>query len=504
MARKPLGCDVLAATGMPRKQCANKEVLVKTFWLSCGLCLLLTGCQATGSHRGITASATTARGLAGPPRNETALPESKAKLTPDAASVVRQVQHSEAVAPEPETLPPAALKPVVVGALTLADLEQMALSANPSVTRAASLVEAARGNWVQVGLPPNPLVGYEGQQIGSRGLEEQHGVLVGQEFVRGGKLSLNREVAAQEVARAEHQLAAQQQRVLTDVRIAFYQVLIAQRQEKLTGDLHSIAAEGAKTAETLLMGKEVGKVDVVQAQLELENADILVQNARNRSRASWQTLAAVVGNPDLSPQPLEGDLEGETPTFDFQTSLQHLLAYSPEIAAAAADVERARWAAERARVEKTPNVTVQGLVNWRDNGIGGRSDAGITVGVPLPIWNRNQGGVVQAAQQAVAAERALQQLELSLQNRLAPVYERYANALNQVTKYRTRILPGAEESLTLMRQRYKAGETDYVNLLTAQRTYSQTNLNYLESLRELRSAEAQIEGLLLSGSLESR
>jgi cobalt-zinc-cadmium efflux system outer membrane protein len=499
LGKKAAGCGVSAATGMPRKRCANKEVLVKTFWLSCGICLALTGCQATKPHR-----VTTAHRLSGPPQEERTLPVTEAKPASEGTATVRPVQHTEAVAPEPETLPPAALRPVVVGALTLADLEQMALSANPSVARAGSLVEAARGNWVQVGLPPNPSVGYEGQQLGSRGLAEQHGVFVGQEFVRGRKLGLNREVAAQEVARAEHQLAAQQQRVLTDVRIAFYQVLIAERQEKLTGDLHGIAAEGVKTAETLLMGKEVGKVDLVQAQLELENADILVQNARNRTRAAWQTLASVVGNLDLPPQPLEGDVEEEATTYDFQASLDRLLESSPEIAAAAADVERARWAAERARVEPTPNITVQGLINWRDNGIGGRSDAGITVGVPLPIWNRNQGGIVQAAQQAVAAERALQQLELSLQNRLAPVYERYASALNQVTKYRSRILPAAQESLMLMRQRYKAGETDYVNLLTAQRTYSQTNLNYLESLRELKSAEAQIEGLLLSGSLESR
>jgi outer membrane protein, heavy metal efflux system len=393
---------------------------------------------------------------------------------------------------------------VTVGALTLGDLEQMALSANPSVARSAALVEAARGNWVQVGLPPNPSVGYEGQQIGSRGLAEQDGVFIGQEFVRGGKLRLNREMAAQEIAKAEHELAAQQQRVLTDVRVAFYQVLIAQRQERLTSELRNIAGEAVKTAEALLQAKEVGRVDLVQSQLELENADILVQNARNRSLAAWQTLASVVGNPAMPPQPLEGDIEEDRAMHEWQASLQRLLSSSPEIAAAMAEIERARWAAERARVEKTPNVTVQGLINWRDNGIGGRSDGGITVGVPLPIWNRNQGGIVQAAQQAAAAERALQQLELSLQNRLAPVYERYANAHNQVTKYRTKILPAAQESLGLMRQRYQAGETDYVNLLTAQRTFSQTNLNYLESLKELKSAEAQIEGLLLSNSLDAK
>ena len=169
-----------------------------------------------------------------------------------------------------------------------------------------------------------------------------------------------------------------------------------------------------------------------------------------------------------------------------------------------AEIERARWAVQRACIEKKPNVTVQGLVNWRDNGIGGDSDGSITVGVPLPLWNRNQGGIQQAQSQVAAAERALDQLELSLENRLAPVFERYANALHQVNTYRTRLLPGSQESLDLARRLYQAGETPYLNLLTAQRSFSQTNLNYLESLRELRSAEAEIEGLLLAGSLDSR
>jgi cobalt-zinc-cadmium efflux system outer membrane protein len=353
-------------------------------------------------------------------------------------------------------------------------------------------------------LPFNPSAGYEGQQLGSRGLAEQHGVYVTQEIVRGGKLKLNRNVAAQEISKAEAELAAQQQRVLTDVRMAFNQVLIAQRQAKITVELQDIAANGMKTADALMKGKEVGMVDLMQAQLEFENADILVQNAHNRSRAAWQTLASVVGDPGLTPQPLEGDIEAEHPLHDYSSTLERLLTSSPEIAAARAEIERARWAAERARVEKTPNLMVQGLMNWRDNGIGGRPDGAIQVGVPLPLWNRNQGAMIQASQEAAAAERALDQLELDLQNRLAPVYERYANALNQVEKYRTRILPTAKESVELIHRSYEAGEAGYINLLTAQRTYSQTNLNYLESLSNLREAEAEIEGLLLTDSLENR
>jgi cobalt-zinc-cadmium efflux system outer membrane protein len=428
--------------------------------------------------------------------------------TVQSASPVRAVQHAQHVepvpVPQPEPLPQTILKPVALGRLTLSDLEQIAIAANPSVARAAALVQAARGNWVQAGLPPNPSVGYEGQQIGSAGRAEQDGVFVAQEIVRGGKLRLSREVAAQEILKAEHQLAAQQQRVLTDVRVAYYQVLIAERQEKLTSELRDIAVESVKVAETLLKGREVGRPDVLQSQLEAGNAEILAQNAKNRYAAAWRNLATIIGDPNLPPQPIDGDLEGDSGEHTWDASLQRLLSSSPEIAAAMAEIERTRWALDRASVEKVPNMTVQGLVNWRDNGIGGDSDGSVTVGVPLPIWNRNQGGIVQAQGQVAAAERALDQLELSLENRLAPVYERYANALNQVNKYRSQLLPAAQQSLDLARRLYQAGETPYLNLLTAQRSFSQTNLNYLESLRELRSAEAEIEGLLLTGSLDSR
>lgn len=406
--------------------------------------------------------------------------------------------------PAAEIIPagPVALPPVK--GMTLDDFEAMALTSNPSIARAAALVQAARGNHIQVGLPPNPSVGYEGQQIGSHGLAEQDGVWVTQEFSRGGKLRLNRQVAAQDWKRAEQQLAAQRLRVLTDVRIAYFQVLIAQRQEALSNELLGIARESLRVSNDLLRGKEVGRVDVVQARLEAENADILTQNAQNRRLAAWRSLVAVAGNPELSLQTLSGNLDEDCGSRNWDESLQFVMANSPEVAVAFATLQSARWSVERAMVESTPNVTVQGLYNWRDEGIGGRPDGAITVGIPLPLWDRNQGRIIQAQNEAAAARRALNQLELSLQQRLAGVYERYRNAYIQVEKYRTRILPTAQESLGLMQQLYKGGETPYVNLLTAQRTFSQTNLNYLESLGALKTAEAEIGGLLLSGSLESR
>lgn len=77
---------------------------------------------------------------------------------------------------QPEVLPA-----VAPSAITLADAESWALANNPSISRASALVGAARGNWVQVGLPPNPTAGYEGQQLGSGGRAQQQGITFSQE-----------------------------------------------------------------------------------------------------------------------------------------------------------------------------------------------------------------------------------------------------------------------------------------------------------------------------------
>lgn len=384
--------------------------------------------------------------------------------------------------------------------LTLPDLERLALTHNPSIARFQAAVNGARGNWLQVGLLPDPTVGYEGQQLGSGGRAEQHGIAFGQEFILRSKLQLNREIAGQEITRVTQQLAAQQQRVITDVRTGFYEILLAQRQLDIVLDIEKISQAGVRAANTLLNAKEVSRVDLLQSQLELENAQILTRNAQNRYQAAWQSLVAVLGLPALNPQPVVGDVESGLLDREWQPTLERVLSCSPEVAGAAATVERSRRSLERARIEPRPNLSVDAVYNVIDNGING-DDANIMVTVPVPVWNRNQGAIAQAHADVVAAERAFDQLLLRLQSQLAPVFERYSNAKNQVQRYRATILPTAKETLQLTQRSYEAGEMGFVNLLTVQRTFAQTNLNYLQSLRELRLAEVELDGLLLRDSL---
>ncbi len=391
-----------------------------------------------------------------------------------------------------------------IGTITIEAIEQIALASHPTLLRLEALVSAARGHAVQVGLQPNPELGLEGQQLGSDGIAEQYGVFAAQRIVQPEKLRLNRAIAAAEVRRAIQELAAQRLRIVTDVRVAAIGVQRAEMQVKRIEELQQIAKSAASHAEALLKASEVGRIDLLQAELEIEATHILTANAANRLQMARQRLAAAVGSPVAWTTPIAGVLTVDSAAREFETTLNRVRSESPEVAAVVAEVERAQANLCRQQIEPRPDVDVRGLFNWRDNGVDGDSNAGLAVSIPIPLWNRNQGAIHQARQQLFAAQRELSVVELDLQDRLAPVYERYASSREQVARYEQVILPKAAETIELMQTAYRLGELSYVNLLTAQRTNAQTQIDYLDSLERIAVAEAEMRGLLLAGVFSTR
>ena len=380
----------------------------------------------------------------------------------------------------PEPVPIPQPTDAAVSDWSLADLEGMALQNNPALAQAAARVDAARGNWVQVGLPPNLELGYSGQQLGSHGKAEQQGVFVGQEFVTGKKLRLKRQVAGGEIQRAERELEAFRLRVLTDVRIA---------------------EQGEAAAQALFNGREVSEADPLRARVEAETARILLQTSINQHLQSWRRITAVLGMPDLALQRLHGELNADELELSWQDTLRTVLSDSPEITAAIADVEAARWAVERAYAQVVPNVDVQAI--FQDDRGTGSTNGNLQVTLPVPLWNRNQGGIRRAQAEVAAAQRAVDRIALDLQARLAVAFQRYDSARNQVDKYARKdgVLETATRTLELIRTGYKAEEYGVLDLLSVQRTFFHTNLAFLDAQRELWIAVMEIRGLLLRGSL---
>jgi len=383
--------------------------------------------------------------------------------------------------------------------LTLEWLQETALASQPAIAQAAAEVAALQGKWMQAGLAPNPSIGYLGGEMGDVGTAGQQGGFVRQQFITGGKLGLSRAVICEEILRAEQRLAAQQQRVLTDVNTAFYDVLLAQRTLEVAGELVVISDQAVETSQQLLDAKEIPLVGLLQTQVVAHNAQIVKRRAENANTAAWRRLTSVLGQPHMLPRRLDGELEWIANELHWKEQLERLLAESPEIAIAASELSRARWALDRAHAEVVPDLSVQVAVqhgNVTDDTL-----ASVQVQLPIPLWNKNQGGIEQALSEITAAERNIDRVELDLRQRLASAFQRYSDARYQVAEISEEILPLAKETFELVTQGFEQGEVGYLDLLTAQRTFFQTSLSHIDALRELWRAAIRIDGLLLDGSL---
>ncbi len=391
-------------------------------------------------------------------------------------------------------------QPVVRAApMSLGDFESLALANSPALGKAAAAVGAARGRWLQAGLPPNPVAGYLATEIGNEGRAGQQGAYLGQEIVTGGKRRRDRAAMSHEIRRTEAELAAERFRVITDTRLAFFDALWAQRRVEIARQLAELSRQGVRTATGLFQGQQVSEADVLQARIEAETTELLVVGAENDQSAAWRRLTAIVGLPELAPAPMAGDLEAIGEPIAFEAALSRLFASSPQIAAADAQIGRAREALSRARAERIPNLDVETAVQ-HDNAT--HFDyANVQIGMQLPIINRNQGAIAQAQAELAAAQSERLLLRNELQHRLAEVYRRYAIARERVVRFRQRILPDAQRTLQIATRGYQAGEFNYLEFLTAQRTYFQSNMANLESLRELQRSAAELDGFLLWGSL---
>lgn len=382
--------------------------------------------------------------------------------------------------------------------LSLDGVEDLAVGQSPSIAVLEARVRAARWACLQAGLKPNPTVGYLASEVGNEGNAGQQGAFVSQRFVRGGKLGYAQAVASKEARRLEQEMAVERLRVLTDARTAFYEVYLSQLEVELTGQLTEVSGKAADATRRLVEAEEGRRTDALLAEIENQRAGASQRRADQRLLASWRRLAALTALPVASPQPVVADRADLLSQLDWDATVRRVLQTSPELASRLAAIEKARCEIARQKAVAVSDVTAQVSVQYDDST--DDTVTGIQIGMPLRLWNRNQGGIGRAQAELTAARRRLDATEQTLQRRLAEVFGRYQSARTLADALQAEVLPRAQENLDLAIEGYDAGEINFLDLLTVQRTFFEVNIEALTALRELNETSQLIRGCLLAES----
>lgn len=378
----------------------------------------------------------------------------------------------------------------------LPELIGLTLERNPRLAQVGWAVESARGRAVQAGLYLNPTFSFTADELGDR--TGPSGILTAmatQEIVRGNKIGLSQAAAEKEIDQATLNTVTERYRVFTEVRQAFYELSTLQSRANILEELVRLAERSTENAEKLVKAKEAARLDVVQLEVDLERYRTELEATRRSMPAAYRRLAASVGVPEMPESLFECDFDTPPPDLDLDRVRAYVLGVHPEVRSAQVGVERAKLLLARAEAEPIPNVTVgAGYVYQGQNR---SNDAVVSVSVPIPVHNKNQGNIQAAKAEIAEALNRVGRTQNELAARLATSFSTYAAARKRAERYKTAILPKAEETYSLSLKAYQGGQFEYLRVLAAQRTVAEAKLERVRALGEMWQAASEIAGLML-------
>ncbi len=383
-------------------------------------------------------------------------------------------------------------------ALTLRQALALALLHNPELAAASWEVRTAEARALQASLLPNPELESEVEEVAGEGprggLDAAEASLALSQLVElGGKRAHRTRVAAFEGELAGWDYEARRLELLGATARAFVAALAAQERLALAEDLVALARRGQETVAEKVKAGKVSAVEADKARVALATSRIERARARRGLAARRRELAALWGAQAATFERVEGDLEriGAVPSA---AQLGRFLAEHPEVARWAVEVQhrQARLALERAGA--VPDITVSGGVQYFNESDEGAFIFGVAV--PLPVFDRNQGGIREALGELSKAREERRAAIARLSSELAAAHGEFAAAHDEVTALRSDVLPAAKAAYEAEREGYRQGKFAYLDVLDAQRTLFEARRQLIDALAAYHKAAADVERLI--------
>jgi len=377
--------------------------------------------------------------------------------------------------------------------LTLSEALQRAFASSPVVQARRAEVRRAEARLLGARpYPLNPEIEFSaGDRRGPGETSTDRSIGISQEIQIGGQR--RKGVATVEAAvEAARSVFERELRLLAaSVEQAFAETLRAR-------ELNEIAVADVELARQLLRFSvrrlEAGSGTQVELNLarsttgQTERALRLSESAEETAR---NRLSELIG------LPAEAGLRvvGEQPMpEDRMLQLEELLASAiqnrADLAALHHEAESAERAIELSRSLRIPNVRLGAFYEEEE---GTDEIKGVSLSVPLPLFNRNQGEVAQAQAEAerLAAEGSA--TELAVRREVADALAQYRSAREAARSLRDLVVGTLEENLTLLQKALDAGKVGASDVLVFRREFVEGQRQYVEALFEAQSARIALD-----------
>lgn len=307
----------------------------------------------------------------------------------------------------------------------------------------------------------------------------------------GGKRSRRIAVGEAAVRTSEAELAQIILQIRSDVRRAYFDAVVAEARLALLNELQDLTTRGRTAAQQRFEAGSAPRLEVLQAQLALAQAQNEVTAARGAVGASQVRLNALLGFPLDAPTMLSTSLDN-APALISDVLIARAQASNAELIVLDRRIEEQLLRVALARALRTPDVIPEGTITrgaQPEFSTGWRA----AVAVTLPLFTSHRAGVL-------LEEATLTQLRRERDATLARITGEVSAAVAQVDalrqaylRYRDEILPQALEVERMAEDSYRLGQTGIVALLQAFQASRDARLRSIQVVSDFQSTLADLE-----------
>ena len=399
---------------------------------------------------------------------------------------------SPSPAPEQDTVASKALR------LSVNDALGLFVSQNLDVLIAKYGIEYTKGQEVTARLFPNPLLSVgtlssytQGRTLSNSG---QLFTQVSQLFELAGKRGYRIESAGFGAQSAEAAFEDAVRQLGFTVKDTYYRTQLAQRRLVLAEenrerfsrilDINTIRFKKGYIAEVDLIRIRLQMVDfqsqVIQSLQEAESAKGELRQLLRLSPKTVLELTTELGFRRIDP--------------DIETLREAALAVRPDIRAKRYTFSQRESDLKLAKAYRIPDVTIgAGYAVQGAQGPDNPGQVALNAGIPLPLFNRNQGGIRQAEVSLQSAEADLDKTVNRVENEVEVAYRNLLQSRRLVEAYFGEVLEDARSTFSIVERAYERGGATILDLLDAARTSRTIQQNYIEALFDYQHHLFQLE-----------
>ena len=367
---------------------------------------------------------------------------------------------------------------------------------NPGLSAAELSVREGQANEVTAGLRPNPTF---------TSTEDQNNFFSTNPYRPFGAVQWTQSLSQLVERRNKRQLRIDSARLSTEqsktdssdlernltfaLRDAFVRVLqgkaiveVAEENLKYYDRVISVNRERQKAG-------DIARVDLTRVELQRAQFQSDLLNARVNLRTAKIALLALLNDRRSIDQfDLNGPFEFKPVLLTMEEVRAMALAARPDLRSAATLIEKAKadnrlaWA----------NGSTDPTVSMDYTRAGPNNTIGIGVSIPLRIFDRNQGEKVRTAIEVRRSELNRIVLLNNIYRDVDSAYENLKSAVGLLEPYRDQYLKQSEDVRETVSFAYQKGGASLLDLLDAQKSYRDTQLNYRNLVAAYLSAVNQL------------